>query len=136
MGDAKGRKIVEGLKYTENHEWIKVEGDTAVCGITDFAQDSLGDIVFVEYTDDMEEDGVEKGDVIAVVESSKAASDVYTPVSGEVLETNSVNEDSPETVNSDPYGEGWFIKIKLTSPEELEELLSAEDYEKLINSGE
>ncbi len=136
MGDAKGMKIESGYKYTENHEWIKVEGDTAVCGISDFAQNSLGDIVFMEYTDDIEGEDVAKGDVIAVVESSKAASDVYTPVSGEILETNSDVEDVPETINKDPYIEGWFVKIKLSSPEELDELLSAEEYEKLISSGE
>lgn len=136
MGEAKGKKVLEGLKYTENHEWIKTEGDTAFCGISDFAQDSLGDIVFMEYTEDMEGEELAKGDVIAVVESSKAASDVYTPVSGEILDVNSDVEDSPETLNSDPYGEGWLVKIKLASPEELNALLSADDYEKLINSGE
>ena len=136
MGEAKGKKIEVGLKYTENHEWIKVDGDTAVCGISDFAQDSLGDIVFMEYTDDIEGAEVSKGDVIAVVESSKAASDVYTPVSGEILEINSSIEDSPETINTDPYSGAWFVKIRLSSPEEVDELLSAEDYEKLINSGE
>jgi len=136
MGEVKGKKIESGLKYTENHEWVKVEGDTATCGISDYAQNSLGDIVFMEYTDDIEGEKVAKGDVIAVVESSKAASDVYSPVSGEVLEVNSDVEDSPETINSDPYGNGWLLKIKLSAPEELEKLISAEDYEKLINSGE
>ncbi len=90
----------------------------------------------MEYTEDMEGEELAKGDVIAVVESSKAASDVYTPVSGEILDVNSDVEDSPETLNSDPYGEGWLVKIKLASPEELNALLSADDYEKLINSGE
>ena len=136
MGDVKGKNVEAELKYTENHEWIKTKGDISYCGITDFAQNSLGDIVFMEYTEDMEGEEVSKGDVIAVVESSKAASDVYTPVSGEILETNSDVEDSPETLNSDPYGSGWLIKIKLSSPEELDDLLSAEDYKKLINSGE
>ncbi len=136
MGEAKGKKIIDGLKYSENHEWIKVEGDTAYCGISDFAQNSLGDIVFMEYTDDLEGEEVSKGDVIAVVESSKAASDVYTPVSGKILETNSSIEDSPETINTDPYSAGWFVKIRLSSPDELDGLLSADDYRKLVESGE
>ena len=136
MGEGKVSKIDSGLKYTENHEWIRIDGETAFCGISDYAQDSLGDIVFIEYTDDIEGEAVAKGDVIAVVESSKAASDVYTPVSGEIIEVNSDIEDSPETVNTDPYGGGWFIKINPSSPEELDSLLSAEDYEKFINSGE
>ena len=133
MGNEKGKKIEAGLKYTEKHEWIKIDGDTALCGISDFAQNSLGDIVFVEFTDDLKGEEIKKGDVIAVVESSKAASDVYSPVSGEVLELNTLIEDTPETLNSDPYGEGWFIKIRLTDPGESESLLNSDDYEKLIS---
>ena len=136
MENDKGKKIESGLKYTEKHEWVRIEGDIVYCGITDFAQNSLGDMVFVEFTDDIEGENIVKGDTIAVVESSKAASDVYSPVSGEVLEVNTLIEDTPETLNSDPYGDGWFIKLKPAKSDELNSLLSAEEYEKLMNSGE
>jgi glycine cleavage system H protein len=115
------------LKYTKDHEWIKfLEDDTAVVGITDYAQTSLGDVTFVELPDEGET--FAKGDSFSVVESVKAASDIYLPMDGEVLEINSPLEDSPELINQDPYGEGWLIKFKITDPAGLEELLSAEDY--------
>jgi glycine cleavage system H protein len=115
------------LKYTKDHEWIKLMDDgTAVVGITDYAQTSLGDVTFVELPDEGET--FAKGDSFSVVESVKAASDIYLPMDGEVLEINSPLEDSPELINQDPYGEGWLIKFKITDPAGLEELLSAEDY--------
>ena len=112
--------------FTDEHEWIDVEGDTATVGITDYAQEQLGDIVFVEVPDI----GVElvKGGDAAVVESVKAASDVYAPVSGEITESNSVLEDAPETVNASPEGEGWFFKMKLKDASELDGLMDAEGY--------
>ncbi len=118
------------LKYTNNDEWVRVEGDTAVIGITDYAQDQLSDVVFVEYIV-AEGDSAARGDVCATVESVKAAADVYLPVSGEVIAVNEALIDAPETVNSDPYGEAWMIKVKLSDPSELDELLDAAAYEAL-----
>ena len=115
------------LKYTDNDEWVRIEGDTGTIGITDYAQDQLSDIVFVEFLVD-EGDTVTKGDAIATVESVKAAADVYTAISGEILEINENLADSPELVNSDPYGEAWMIKIRLQDPSELEELMDADTY--------
>ena len=116
------------LKYTSNDEWIRVEGEIGYIGITDYAQDQLSDIVFVEFTVD-EGDEVNKGEACAAVESVKAAADVYMPVSGEILAVNEDLADAPETVNSDPYGEAWMIKVKLSNPAELDELLDAAAYE-------
>ncbi len=118
------------LKYTKDHEWIKIEGDTATIGITDFAQSELGDIVFVEV--ETVGETLDKEEVFGTVEAVKTVSDLYMPVTGEVLEFNEGLADAPETVNSDPYGEGWMIKVKITNPSEVEELLSAEAYEALI----
>ncbi len=118
------------LKYTNNDEWVRVEGDTAVIGITDYAQDQLSDVVFVEYIV-AEGDTAARGDVCATVESVKAAADVYMPVSGEVIAVNEALVDAPETVNSDPYGEAWMIKVKLSDPAELDDLLDAAAYEAL-----
>ena len=115
-------------RYLESHEWARKDDDLIVCGVSDYAQDSLGDIVFVELPE--VGSSFKKGDAFGVVESVKAVSDVYMPVGGEVVETNSDLEDSPETVNSDPFGAGWLIKVKPSSPEELEALLSADDYKK------
>src|SRR5271157_828495 len=116
----------ENLRYTKEHEWVLVEGDVGVIGITFHAQKELGDIVYV----DLPKPGtaVEKGKSLGSVESVKAVSDVYAPVSGEVTETNPALADAPEKLNEDPHGEAWLVKIKLTAPEELKDLLSAEDY--------
>ncbi len=112
--------------YTEEHEWIRVEGDSATVGITDFAQGQLGDIVFVEVPEAGRQ--VTKGGEAAVVESVKAASDVYAPVSGEVIEGNAALGDDPSLVNSDPEGEGWFFKLRLSDPSQLEGLMDADAY--------
>ena len=114
------------VHYTQEHEWIRVEGDTATVGITDFAQGQLGDIVFVELPDAGRE--VTKGGEAAVVESVKAASDVYAPVTGEVVEANGALTDDPSLVNTDPEGEGWFFRLRLSNPAELEGLMDADSY--------
>ena len=116
------------LRYTKDHEWVRVEGDVAVIGITEHAQDQLGDVVFVELPD--VGSSYETGDTFGTVESVKAVSDLYAPLSGEVTEINEALEDTPENVNSEPYEGGWMIKVKVTSG--LDDLLSAEDYEKLL----
>ena len=113
--------------YTEEHEWIRVDGDSAVVGITDFAQGQLGDIVFVEVPEAGRQ--VSKGGEAAVVESVKAASDVYAPVSGEVVEANRALGDEPALVNTDPEGEGWFFRLRLSDPSELDGLMDAEAYQ-------
>ena len=114
------------VHYTEEHEWIRVEGDRATVGITDFAQGQLGDIVFVDLPEAGKQ--VTKGGEAAVVESVKAASDVYAPVTGEVTEANQALIDDPALVNSDPEGEGWFFRLRLANPSELEGLMDAESY--------
>ncbi len=114
------------VHFTQEHEWISVEGDTATVGITDFAQGQLGDIVFVELPDAGRQ--VSKGGEAAVVESVKAASDVYAPVSGEVTEANPALGDDPSLVNSDPEGEGWFFRLRLSDPSELHGLMDADSY--------
>ncbi len=119
------------LKYTEDHEWIKVEGDTATIGITDYAQGELGDIVYVEVETEGEE--LQKGDVFGTVEAVKTVSDLFMPVSGEVIEFNASLEAAPESVNNDPYTGGWMIKVKMSDPSEAEALLSAADYEQSIS---
>jgi glycine cleavage system H protein len=118
------------LKYTQEHEWIKIEGDTATVGITDFAQKELGDIVFIEA--DTVGQTVTKGDIFGTVEAVKTVSDLFMPVTGEILELNSEIESQPELINSDPYGKGWIIKMKIKNNSETADLLSAEAYEKLI----
>ena len=118
--------IPENLKYTKDHEWIKVDGDVATVGVTDFAQEQLGDVVFVEI--ETEGESLQKGDVFGTIEAVKTVSDMYMPITGEVSEVNPKLEDAPETVNEDPYGEGWMIKIKIENKDELNDLLSAEDY--------
>lgn len=125
-------KIPAELKYTEDHEWVRVEGDTATVGITDFAQGELGDVVFVEIETEGEE--LEKGETFGTVEAVKTVSDLFMPVSGEVAEVNEALADEPELVNKDPYGKGWMIKIKLKNSSELDELLSADDYKKMIEA--
>lgn len=118
--------IPTDLRYTKDDEWIRVEGDEGVVGITDYAQDSLSDIVYVELPSEGE--SFQVGDTFGVVESVKAASDLYMPVSGEVIETNDDLPDTPETINTDPFGEGWMVKIKITDPSELEDLMDPESY--------
>jgi glycine cleavage system H protein len=115
------------LRYSKEHEWIRVEGDTATIGVTDYAQNALGDIVFLELPE--VGDTVATGDAIGVVESVKAASDIYSPLSGEVAEANNDLVDAPEKVNTDPYGEAWMIKITLSDAGELDELMDAAAYE-------
>lgn len=126
--------IPSDLKYAKSHEWVRVEGDEATVGITDHAQDQLGDMVFVE----LPEAGASyaAGDACAVVESVKAASDVYAPVSGEVLEVNDALSDSPELVNQDAFGDGWICKIKISDPAELDALFDAEAYGAFCDSEE
>jgi glycine cleavage system H protein len=120
----------EELKYTEEHEWVMVEDEVVTVGITDFAQDQLGDVVFVELP--AVGTMVEAGKPFGVVESVKAVSDVYAPVTGEVFEINEELPDSPETINTSPYEDGWMIKIKLSAPEELDGLMDADDYQEFI----
>lgn len=119
------------LKYTKSHEWVRLEGDVAVVGITDFAQDALGDVVFV----DLPQVGktVEAGSAVAVVESVKTASDIYAPVAGEILEVNSALSDKPELINQSPYGEGWLFKMRV-NPADLNGLLSAADYQAIAEN--
>jgi len=120
----------EDLKYTKEHEWVLVEDKVATVGITDFAQDQLGDIVFVELP--AVGDKVSKEDAFGVVESVKAVSDIYAPVSGKVLEVNDDLPENPEMVNEDAYGDGWMIKIEMSDPEELQDLMSAAEYEEYV----
>ena len=122
--------LPENLKYTKDHEWIKVEGDQATVGITDFAQGELGDIVFVEV--ETEGEALGQGDVFGTVEAVKTVSDLFMPVDGEVLEFNTELESSPEVVNEDPYEKGWMIKIKITDPSQLDELLEVKVYQEVI----
>lgn len=122
--------IPSNLKYSNDHEWIRVEGDEAYVGITDFAQSQLGDIVFVDVTTVGET--LAQNEVFGTIEAVKTVSDAFLPVGGEVLEFNEALNDAPDQVNKDPYGEGWMVKIKMTDPAELDSLLSADDYAKLI----
>lgn len=124
--------IPENLKYTKDHEWCLVEGDILTLGVTDFAQSELGDIVFVEV--ETEGEDIEKEEVFGSIEAVKTVSDLFMPVSGEVLEFNEVLEATPETVNSDPYGEGWIIKIKISDSSGLEDLMDAAAYKELIGN--
>lgn len=122
--------IPEGLKYSKEHEWVLVESDVAIIGITEYAQDELGDIVYVELPQVGEK--ISKDDPFGSVESVKAVSDIFAPVSGSVLEVNDTLPDSPETINEDPYGDGWMIKVQLTDKDELKDLMSSEDYTEYI----
>ncbi|MFW6305058.1 MAG: glycine cleavage system protein GcvH [Candidatus Saliniplasma sp.] len=119
-------EVDEDLKYTEKHEWIKIDGEEITYGITDYAQEELGDIVYVELP--MEGEEVDKGDVIGVVESVKTVSDLYAPISGTISAVNMNLEGAPEQINEDPFGEGWIAKMGIDSKSELEELLTAEEY--------
>ena len=118
--------------YSEEHEWITVDGNTGTVGITDFAQEQLGDIVFAEVTKENEE--VTKDDEVAVVESVKAASDIFSPVSGRISEVNVLLENAPETINSDPLENGWIFKITITNPNELDDLMDLDSYNKFVES--
>ena len=119
------------VKYTNEHEWIRLEGEEAYVGITDYAQDQLGDIVFVDIT--TEGETLDKGEVFGTIEVVKTVSDLFLPIGGEVLEINPELEEHPELVNQDPYGKGWLVKIKPADPSEMDGLLDAEAYKQLIN---
>ena len=120
------------LKYTKDHEWIRVEGDVATIGITDFAQSELGDIVYVDI--DTIGETINKELVFGTVEAVKTVSDLFMPISGELLEMNAVLEKQPEMVNTDPYGEGWMVKVKISDSSELSALLSSNDYQSLVGA--
>ena len=120
------------LKYTKDHEWIRIEGDLITVGITDFAQGELGDIVYVEV--ETVDETLDAEEVFGTVEAVKTVSDLFLPVSGEIVEFNEILEDEPEKVNSDPYGEGWMIKVKCSDTSELDALLSADDYKAIISA--
>lgn len=124
--------VKENLKYTKDHEWIRVEGQEAYIGITDFAQKELGDIVFVEV--ETEGETLEKEEAFGTIEAVKTVSDLFMPVSGEVLEFNADLEDTPDLVNTDAFGKGWIVKVSIQNEAELDELLSAADYAKLIEA--
>ena len=120
------------LKYTKDHEWVKIEGDILTVGITDFAQGELGDIVYVEV--DSLDEALDLEAVFGTVEAVKTVSDLFMPVAGEIIEFNESLEEEPEKVNEDPYGDGWMIKIRLTDSTELDSLLSSEDYKSLVGA--
>ena len=124
--------IPSELKYTKDHEWVKIEGDVATVGITDFAQGELGDIVYVEVETVDEE--LEREEVFGTVEAVKTVSDLFLPLSGEIIEFNESLEEEPEKVNSDPYGEGWMIKLKLSDASEVDDLMSSDDYKELVGA--
>lgn len=125
-------KIPENLKFTHDHEWVRVEGETAVVGITDFAQGELGDVVFVEI--ETEGETLDKGEIFGTVEAVKTVSDLFMPVGGEVVEANEALAASPELVNKDPYGEGWMIRIKMAGEGELDGLMTPAEYQKMIEA--
>ncbi len=124
--------IPSNLKYTKDHEWVSLEGDVATIGVTDFAQGELGDIVYVEV--ETLGETIEAEEIFGTVEAVKTVSDLFLPISGEIIEFNTVLEDEPEKVNSDPYGEGWMIKVKCSDLSQMAQLLSADDYKKLIGA--
>ncbi len=120
----------EGLKYSKEHEWVLVEGEIATIGITEYAQEELGDVVYVELPEVGEK--VVKDDPFGAVESVKAVSDIYVPVSGAVVEVNDALPDSPETINEDPYGDGWMVKVEMSDPDDLKDLMSADEYAEYV----
>ena len=124
--------IPKELKYTEEHEWVRIEDNVAVVGITDFAQGELGDIVYLEI--DTLDNQIDSNEVFGTVEAVKTVSDLFMPISGKVIEVNSSIEDKPELVNEDPYGDGWIIKIDITEQSQIDKLLSPSDYRNLIDS--
>lgn len=123
-------KVPDNLKYTKDHEWLRVDGDNGFVGITDFAQGELGDIVFIEI--ETEGETLDKEEIFGSIEAVKTVSDLFMPAGGEVLELNPALDKNPDLVNKDPYGEGWMIKVKISDPSEIEELLSPEEYKDLI----
>ncbi len=123
--------IPENIKYTKDHEWVKIEGDTAIIGITDFAQHELGDIVFVEV--DTVGESLDKEETFGTIEAVKTVSDLFMPLGGEVLEFNEELESSPDIINKDPYNEGWIIKVKIADVADIDDLLTAEAYKELID---
>ncbi|MCH7657350.1 MAG: glycine cleavage system protein GcvH [Bacteroidetes bacterium] len=123
--------IPENLKYTKDHEWIRVENDVVYVGVTDFAQGELGDVVFVEI--ETEGENLNREEVFGTIEAVKTVSDMFMPLSGEILEANQKIEDEPELVNKDPYGDGWMIKISIADSSELDDLLTPEQYKNLVN---
>lgn len=123
-------EVNSDCRYAENHEWIQVDGDTATVGISDYAQQELTDVVFVELPEVGET--FAQGEPFAVVESVKAASDVYLPVSGEIVEVNDALEDAPELVNDEPFGDGWFVRIKVTDTDELDDLMDPDEYREFV----
>jgi len=137
MSKEKGMLVPEDLMYTADHEWIKITDDNnGVCGITDHAQNALGDIVFVEYIANIVHTAVEQREPVVIIESPKAASDVYSPVRGTIINVNRKVEDAPELINRDPYGEGWLFKIEITDKKNINNLLKPAEYLKLIKDGE
>jgi len=122
--------IPDDLKYTSEHEWVRIEGDEIVVGVTDFAQGELGDVVFLEI--ETEGETLSKGDTFGTIEAVKTVSDLYMPADGEVVAVNGDLEDTPDLVNSDPFGKGWMVRIKVSDPSQLDELLSPEAYKELI----
>ncbi|NNL02662.1 MAG: glycine cleavage system protein GcvH [Eudoraea sp.] len=122
--------IPSDLKYTKDHEWIRIDGDIATVGITDFAQGELGDIVYVEV--ETLDETLDKDEVFGTVEAVKTVSDLFLPLSGEIIELNELLEDEPEKVNTDPYGDGWMIKVKINDTSEIDSLMSETDYKELI----
>ena len=124
--------IPANLKYTKDHEWVSIEGEIATVGITDFAQKELGDIVYVEV--ETLDQTLEKDEVFGTVEAVKTVSDLFLPLSGEIIEFNDALESNPETVNAEPYGKGWMVKVKISDASQIEELLSSDDYKALIGA--
>lgn len=124
--------IPADLKYTKDHEWVRIEGDVATVGITDFAQGELGDIVYVEV--ETVDESLEREEVFGTVEAVKTVSDLFLPLSGEIVAFNELLEDEPEKVNADPYGEGWMVQIKISDPSEVEDLMDASQYKELIGA--
>ncbi len=124
--------VLENLKYTKDHEWIRVEGDEAVIGITEFAQGELGDIVFVEV--ETEGESLDKEEAFGTIEAVKTVSDLFMPISGEVVEFNAELEDAPELINSDPFDKGWIIKVKMADASELDALMNSDEYKALIEA--
>ena len=122
--------LPEDLKYTKDHEWVKIEGDIATVGVTDFAQSELGDIVYVDV--ESVDETLDRDEIFGSVEAVKTVSDLYLPLTGEIIEFNESLEDEPDKVNADPYGEGWMIKIKFSDTAELDDLLSAAQYKEVV----
>lgn len=122
--------IPSDLKYTKDHEWVKIDGDVATVGVTDYAQGELGDVVYIDLPEIG--DAVEKDDSFGTIEAVKAVADLFSPVSGDIEARNETLQDEPETINKDPYGEGWMVKIKMSDSAQLSELMNAAEYEKLV----